>query len=731
MGLIGCRAGSKFIPAAYLNGSVQQRLAVLAGLMDTDGSLSRKGYDYISKSEKLARGVCFLARSLGLAAYIRQCRKSCQNNFSAEYFRVSISGDTDIIPCRVERKISKPRSQKKDVLRQGFAVKRIGRGKIYGFILDGNGRYLLDDFTVTHNSGKTILACEIIKQHVNAGLNVLFLASLRELIYQAVDKLKQYGVYAAPIMAGVEPDYSAAVQVASVQTLLARSFKRSAIELPKADLLVADECHLAMADTWKRIFAAYPETRILGLTATPARMDNRGLGDLFEKMVHTASIKELTEQGYLVPLKYFAPTIPDLHAIKVTAGDYNQGSLETAMDKPILIGDIVENWARIAKNRLTVVFCSGVKHSMHVRDAFRAVGIPADHVDGSTSPEERQMVYAKMNSGECQVVCNDSVFVLGWDFPPISCCVLARPTKSIVRYIQMIGRILRPSPGKIDAILIDHTGSVYEHGPVEGYTHWELTKGTGLASEHQEKRKKEGKKEIVCTSCKAVYWGRKICPECGNEPKTFGEGIEYRDGYLYEVGKIEMESGGIPRRDWYKQLLWIARDRGFKAGWAAHKYKERFGCWPNGMSKNETMEPGDTVNAFVRKQYDKWRRSGASDNWRGGHDAKHPASGTPRVDAAPKVANKTYGSWIRSSSPGGNSGLDSGLKDTPQENGVESPAGNSGMDPVAGNVPVRVPETIPGERRTETPQPELFRVGNDGGKSAGGEIVRSGGGCYE
>lgn len=167
LGLLGLRdvqCGGKFVPTEYLRGSRETRSQVLAGLLDTDGSLVNNGYDFISKSQELSQGVVFLARSLGLAAYLRPCHKGCQTGAVGEYFRVSISGDCSGLPLRIPRKKAAPRRQAKDVLRTGFTIRDLQPGDFYGFTLTGDGRYCLEDFTVTHNTGKTFVACDLIRK---------------------------------------------------------------------------------------------------------------------------------------------------------------------------------------------------------------------------------------------------------------------------------------------------------------------------------------------------------------------------------------------------------------------------------------------------------------------------------------------------------------------------------------------------------------------------------------
>lgn len=163
--LRGCHSETKFVPVIYKTASQQDRLDILAGLLDTDGSLTGPGgYDYISQSSSLAQDVCFIARSLGLAAYTHPCEKYCQTGGGGTYYRVSLSGDTDVIPCRVKRKQAAPRLQKKSVLMTGFTVHPVGQGDYYGFTCDGDHLYLLGDFTVTHNSGKSTMLATMVSQ---------------------------------------------------------------------------------------------------------------------------------------------------------------------------------------------------------------------------------------------------------------------------------------------------------------------------------------------------------------------------------------------------------------------------------------------------------------------------------------------------------------------------------------------------------------------------------------
>ncbi|MBI5018420.1 MAG: DEAD/DEAH box helicase, partial [Deltaproteobacteria bacterium] len=362
-------------------------------------------------------------------------------------------------------------------------------------------------------SGKTVVAASIMASAVERGNRVLFLAPRRELVDQCAAKLRAAGVDHGILMAGRNGDPTGRVQVASAPTLYARCIRTHRAPLPPAGLIVVDEAHLAITPSVRRILEAYPRASVVGLTATPARGDGRGLGEVFDDLVLGPSVAELVEQGFLVPQRYFAPSKPDLAGVRIERGDYVQDDLEDRMDRPTLVGDVVSNWLRLAQYRQTVVFATSIKHSIHLRDRFREVGITAEHLDANTPNEEREAVLQRVASGETQVVCNCFLLSYGWDCPPISCAVLARPTKSVVLYLQMVGRILRPHEGKDDALIIDHAAAVDEIGFVDEPMPWSLDGRERVQERRQTERKRS--KPLTCEQCFAIYAGQLACPHCG------------------------------------------------------------------------------------------------------------------------------------------------------------------------------------------------------------------------
>ena len=451
-----------------------------------------------------------------------------------------------------------------------------------------------------------MIAAEFIRQAVARGQRVLFLAHRRELIHQAHHKIYDLGIDAGIILAGHPSRLGEQVQIASIQTLWARAVRTRKIELPSADLVVIDEAHYCRAKTYRKLIEAYPKAIILGMTATPCRGDGRGLGNIFECIVECPPVQELIDLGFLVPARVYAPVRPDLDGVRVERGDYVEQQLAERMNHRELVGDIVTHWLRLSEHRKTVVFATGVTHSVHIRNEFRRAGIMAEHVDGSTPVDERETILAGLSRGEVEVVVNCMVLTEGWDQPDVSCIVLARPTKHMGLYRQMVGRVLRPSPGKADAIVLDHAGAVFEHGFVEEPVTWTLDHDKRADNKtHRARSTGKARSLAICPECAAVRLEGDPCPVCGWRPRPKPAPVKVADGELGQVDRALRVRG----HDWtpdekaafHRQLRWIGRERDYKDGWAAHKYKEKFGAWPDARSP-EPEAPDAAVRSWVRSR---------------------------------------------------------------------------------------------------------------------------------
>jgi DNA repair protein RadD len=401
------------------------------------------------------------------------------------------------------------------------------------------------------------------------------------------------------------------VQIASVQTLWARCVRTDKAPLPRAELIIVDEAHHIAAQTWRKILEAYPNARRIGLSATPCRSDGRGLGNYFDELIEGPQIPELIVQKHLVPTVYYAPDEPDLRGVETRQGDYVVNQLANRMNRDDLVGDIVSNWHKLAQGRKTLVFCVDVAHSAHVRNEFVKSGVRAEHVDGSTPKTERDAILARLASGETQVVCNCMVLTEGFDLPAIGSIMLARPTKQIGLFRQMAGRGLRPAPGKTNLILIDHSGAVYRHGLLEDRVEWTLdvTKRAENPT-HASRVRRATLRLVECSQCGALRTGGEPCLHCGFLPKPRPDAIIFREGELARVDRSGIVQSSDPnnRMRWYAELACIAQERGYKPGWAAHKYKEKFGGWPPSRTITP-MQPSAEVLSWVRSRNIAWAKA--------------------------------------------------------------------------------------------------------------------------
>ena len=342
-------------------------------------------------------------------------------------------------------------------------------------------------------------------------------------------------------------------------------------------LVIVDEAHLSITLARQALLERWPAAVRIGLTATPTRKDGRALGLVYDALIEPATTRSLTDAGYLVPARYWSWPTPDLRGVRLVGKDYNAADLEALMNRPQLVGDIVEHWLKLAGDRRTVVFASGVAHAVALAAAFRRVGVVAEHVDYNTPTPVRAATFARFRSGEAQVLTNCFLAAYGFDLPALSCVVLARPTKSLMLFMQMLGRGLRPAPGKADCIVLDHAGCVHEHGFATDERRWTLD-GT-YALEPTPSRPREAAPAKECPACHAVFTGSAVCPECGFELRPKGKLVETLAGELVGIG-----AGAEPevrdRLTFYLELRGFAAERGWKPGAAAHKFKDRFGAMP-------------------------------------------------------------------------------------------------------------------------------------------------------
>jgi superfamily II DNA or RNA helicase len=479
-----------------------------------------------------------------------------------------------------------PPVQKPGVALRDYQVRAIGQ--LTELFKQGKRRILLVGPT---GMGKMVLAAYLMEQCSRKGNPSLFLADFRELIGQCRGKLTHYGVPAGVIMSNSSDEANNALaQVASKDTLWARAFRTERISLPPAKVLIADEAHKSRSETWMKILDAYSGSAILGMTATPCRQDGKGLGAFYDAMVIVATYKELREAGWIVPSKVFAPSVPNLKGVHYQGGDYVKKELAAAMDKVTLVGDIVKDWRARADGRVTVVFASGVQHSIHIRNQFQRYGVSAEHVDSkNTSWTEREDILGRMKDGKLTVICNYGVLTTGWDEPSVSCMVCARPTRSLGLWRQMSGRILRSHPGKSDAIILDHSGAVFRHGYPDEDIEWELGEDKNIHEKIKDKIAKEATEErqpYACPKCTEVYRGPE-CPGCGYKPSVTEKAVKMKAGELKEVtrDKLRRDHSIAEKQKTWNQCLGRVVGTNGNLKSALAQYKQIYGVMPDSSIK--------------------------------------------------------------------------------------------------------------------------------------------------
>lgn len=442
--------------------------------------------------------------------------------------------------------------------------------------------------------GKTVCFAYITHGSAAKGKRVLIVAHRRELIRQASRKLSDAGVEHGIIAPGFTPTRDP-VQVASIQTLANRLDK-----IGEFDLIVIDEGHHAPAAGYVKLIASQPNAKTLLVTATPERLDGRGLGihagGCCDEIVIGPSSGDLIREGYLTPIRVFAPaTGPDLSGVKIRMGDYERGGLETAMSAPTLVGDAVEHYARHAPGKPAVAFCVSVEHAKSVAATFRAAGWRAVAADGSMSTEDRDAALGGLATGAVQVLCVCDLVSEGLDIPGISVVILLRATKSLVNFLQWIGRGLRPvyasgfdlgdqggrtaaiaASDKPHCLVLDHAGCTLTHGMPDAERAWSLD---------GRPKKQAGPPTKQCSKCFAIYTPRPVCPECGHstakEDKAARE-MEVIAGELAEIDAAKLEALRttpltklLTGRETRAELEEIRKAKKYHPGWVRHVLRER------------------------------------------------------------------------------------------------------------------------------------------------------------
>jgi superfamily II DNA or RNA helicase len=431
-------------------------------------------------------------------------------------------------------------------------------------------------YVLPTGGGKTVLFSAMAQSAEARGKRVLILAHRVELVDQIVQALRSFDVTPDIIAAGYNRSAGRfrasnnAVAVASVQTLV-----RRLDSYPAPTLVICDEAHhCAGGNSWSTILRQYSDAKILGVTATPCRLDGRGLSAHFDHLILGPTPQQLTADGYLVRAKIFAPPTVDTSGLLVRAGEFKTEQADALMNSPAITGDAYSHYKQHADWVPALAFCTSVSHAHAVADRFRKEGVAAAALDGGTDREVRRMVVQDFRERRIKVLASCDLFSEGFDVPGAHAGIMLRPTASVGLFLQQVGRILRPAPGKQHAILLDHVGNTQRHGMPDEDRHWELSMDAA-------KKKKKEAGVRVCPKCFAAFGARATqCAECGAifETKPRQE-LEERPGALQEITAEEIQRRHERREQGRATTLTdlerFAKMKGYKPDWAKHVYEAR------------------------------------------------------------------------------------------------------------------------------------------------------------
>ena len=444
--------------------------------------------------------------------------------------------------------------------------------KIYSCWQQGERRVMAQCPT---GGGKTIIFTAIANNLARQNKKVLILAHRQELIAQAVNKVRDIiGVEPGIIKSGFTPDYDAPIQIGSVQSLVSPS---RLSKLANIGLVVIDEAHhFNLKNSYARIVNQFSNAHVLGVTATPQRLDGKGFDDYFESLVCGISVQELINLGYLCPFKlYAAEQQMRTEGIKTANGDYSLSQLAAENNIVQLSGQLVKTYCQYADGKRTIVFAINVEHSQKIVEAYRRAGIPAAHLDGKSPAGERQEVLEQFASGKIKVLSNCQLFTEGFDLPSLEVVQIARPTQSLSLWLQMVGRVLRPSKGKELALILDHTGNYLIHKLPDHPRIWTLDgkpKEVKPLLNHKTDHKKlqASTREIVESEqeLKAVVVNSKE-----QWRSAFQEMVKLQQSRKYQKGWIyyELKKMNVPLFVWQMCGEYL----GYKPGWAYYQFGEQ------------------------------------------------------------------------------------------------------------------------------------------------------------
>ena len=444
--------------------------------------------------------------------------------------------------------------------------------------------------------GKTYVASLIIKSALGRSKRVLFLVDAISLVDQTVNAFYDADLHGISVIQSdhIMQDWSKPLQIASIQTLQRRKV------MPPAQLVIVDEAHrqnawlqeIMESDEWA-------DVPFIGLSATPW---SKGLGNFYDDLIIPCTMQELIDKGYLCGFRAYAAAHPNLAGVKTVAGDFHEGQLAEVMGDNVLIADIVRTWKLRGEGRPTIAFCVDRAHAMKVKLRFEQAGVPWGYIDAFTPREERAVIRRQLDDGEIKGVSNVGCLTTGVDWR-LGCIILARPTKSEILYVQMIGRGLRVNEGIPDCIILDHSDTTQRLGFVTDISHPTLC--TAKKGEKQAPAPKPATPK-ECPKCSFLKPAKvQECPACGFKPERTSK-LEEAEGELVQITKGKGKGKAAPTREqqqsWLAQLNTIAGTRTYAPGWPAQIFKRKFGHWPEGLDRQARAQVTQEVSNYVTGQ---------------------------------------------------------------------------------------------------------------------------------
>jgi superfamily II DNA or RNA helicase len=458
-------------------------------------------------------------------------------------------------------------------------------------------------------AGKTKLAAALVDSALSKGNRTAFVVPAVSLVDQTVEAFWAEGIRDVGVIQANHQmtDWSRPVQVCSIQSIRARR------AFPEAQAVIFDEAH-KLHET-HREWIHHPDWKsvpMIGLSATPW---TKGLGKHFDSLLVAATTAEMIEQGYLAKFRIFATGHPDLSGVRTVAGDYHEGELSNAMQEGELTADIVRTWKEKWGQGKTLCFAVDKAHAQSIQARFIEAGITCGYQDAQTTADERREIKRKFHDGSYQVVCNIQTLTTGVDWD-VRCLILARPTRSEMLYVQIIGRALRAAPGKDHALILDHSDTTQRLGFVTDIHHDQLDKGTKAEAKVTFENKPKLPKE--CKQCGCLK-STKVCPNCGFEAKP-ASGVVENEGELIEISVDRKPTASAAKADHWSprerkaflaQLRGYAVLHGYKPGWASMKYREKFNQYPprafDDIGPAGTVSPA--VTAWIKSRNIHWAKS--------------------------------------------------------------------------------------------------------------------------